>query len=78
MFAQDKHSLTKYLGQSSKIVCNALSMRHSDEVLSGGPDSSSHRLTCLEQPEDGVAVVHDGEAVVVSVKYAVVGRRSRN
>ena len=35
-------------------------------------------LTCLEQPEHGVAVVHDGEAVVDSVKYAVVGRRSRN
>ena len=76
MFVQDKHSLSKYLGQSSKSDCNALPMRHSDEVFSGGADTIA--LTCLEQPEDGVAVVHDGEAVVVSVKHAVVGSRSRN
>ena len=75
MFAQNKHSVTKYLGQSSKSDCNALPMRHSD---GSSVASLTVALTCLEQPEDGVAVVHDGEAVVVSVKHAVVGRRSRN
>ena len=35
-------------------------------------------LTCLEQPEDGVAVVHDGEAGVVSVQHPVVRCRGRD
>ena len=56
MFVQDKHSLSKYLGQSSKSDCNALPMRHSD---GSSVASLTVALTCLEQPEDGVAVVHD-------------------
>ena len=35
-------------------------------------------ITCLEEPEDGVAIVHDGVARIVRVKHAVVGGRSCN